>query len=447
MEKYLIVPKQIVTVNNNDEIIKNGCVEIEDGIITQISEVSEFNFSDYKGKVYKFPNLTLIPGFVQTHIHLCQTLFRGLAEDLELLDWLQQRIFPYENSHNRESLRISAQLGIHELLRGGTTTLLDMGTIKHQEVIFDELAKSNMRAIAGKCMMDVNELYPSFVENTKDSLLESYELAKTFHNSNNGKIHYGFAPRFVLSCSEELLVETKEIMKEFPDSIYHTHSSENKSEIEEVKRLHNMENIEYINSINILGDHTVLAHGIHVNEKEIELLKNTKTRISHCPSSNLKLGSGIADIPRYLQENISVSLGADGAPCNNNLSVTTEMRLASLIQKPQYSPTIMDALSVFRLATIEGAKALNLQHSIGSIEVGKKADLVLLNLEKPNVSLNDENIFASIIYSSGSENVSEVMIEGKWVVQNGKSLNYDEDELYNNGKVELEKLLKRAKEK
>ena len=444
--KKIILPKQIVTVNNNNEILTNNCVEIEDGIIIKIADKNEFDLKNYDGEIYNFDNLTLIPGFVQTHIHLCQTLFRGLAEDMELLDWLQKRIFPYENSHTPESLRISAQLGIHELQRGGTTTLLDMGTIKHQEVIFDELTKTNMRAIAGKCMMDVNDLYPSFKENTKDSLKESYELAKSFHNSNNGKIHYGFAPRFVLSCSEELLTETKEIMKEFSGSIYHTHSSENKSEIEEVKRLHNMENIEYFDSIDILGDHTVLAHGIHVNEKEIELLKNTGTRISHCPSSNLKLGSGVADIPRYLNENISVSLGADGAPCNNNLSATTEMRLASLIQKPRYSPKVMEALTVFRLATIEGAKALNLQHSIGSIEVGKKADLVLLNLEKPNLPLSDDNIYSSIIYSSAMENVAEVMIEGEWVVRNGKSLYYDENELYSIGKSELEKLLKRAKE-
>ena len=446
MKKILISPKQIITVNSNNEILKNHYIEIEDGIITNITDKSKFDLKNYEGEIYDFNNLTLIPGFVQTHVHLCQTLFRGLAEDMELLDWLQKRIFPYENSHTRESLRISTQLGIHELQRGGTTTLLDMGTIKHQEVIFDELKKANMRAIAGKCMMDVNELYPSFKENTKDSLIESYELAKSFHNSNNAKIRYGFAPRFVLSCSEELLVETKEMMKEFSGSIYHTHSSENKSEIEEVKRLHNMENIEYFNSIDILGDHTVLAHGIYVNEKEIELLKKSKTRISHCPSSNLKLGSGIADIPRYLEENISVSLGADGAPCNNNLSATTEMRLASLIQKPRYSPKVMDALTVFRLATIEGAKALNLQHSIGSIEVGKKADLVLLNLEKPNLPLSDENIYSTIIYSSAMNNVSEVMIEGEWVVRKGKSVNYDEDELYHLGKVELEKLLKRAKE-
>ena len=442
--KKIIIPKNIITVNKKDDILTDFAVEITDGKISNIMPNHEINREQYDGEVLSFPNLTLIPGFVQTHVHLCQTLFRGLAEDMELLDWLQQRIFPYENSHSSESLRASAQLGLFELQRGGTTTLLDMGTIRHEEVIFDELKSSGMRAIAGKCMMDINDLFPTFIESTADSLSQSYELAKEFHNSNDEKLKYGFAPRFVLSCSEQLLTETKEMMKDFEGSIYHTHSSENRSEIEAVKKMHNMENIEYFNSINILGENTVLAHGIHVNEKEIRLLKNSNTRISHCPSSNLKLGSGIADIPRYLKENISVSLGADGAPCNNNLSQFTEMRLSSLIQKPIYGPTEMESKTVFRLATIEGAKALHLDEQIGSIEVGKKADLVLLNLEKATNTLNDENIYSSIIFSAGSENVSDVFIEGEQVVSGGNSLIYDEDEIYSVGKGELNSLLKRA---
>lgn len=442
--KKLIIPKNIITINNQNEVLKNSAVEIENGTIINIQSKDKWDINNFNGKIFHFPNLTLIPGFVQTHIHLCQTMFRGLAEDMELLDWLQKKIFPFENAHSKESLRLSTQLGLYELQRGGTTTLLDMGTIKHEEVIFEELSRANMRAIAGKCMMDINDLYPEFIESTHGSLKESYELAKEFHNTNNEMLKYGFAPRFVLSCSEELLTETKSMMKDFEGSIYHTHSSENKSEIEAVKKMHNMENIEYFNSIDILGDHTVLAHGIHVNQNEFELLKKSNTRISHCPSSNLKLGSGIADIPRYLKENISVSLGADGAPCNNNLSQFTEMRLASLIQKPIYGTKVMDAQTVFRLATIEGAKALHLENEIGSIEVDKKADLVLLNLEKPNVSLSDENIYSTIIYSANQEHIEEVMINGEWVVQKGKSIFYDEEEIYQKSRNELNKLLNRA---
>lgn len=441
--KKIIIPKNILTVDDQSRILYDYAVVIDGNKIVNILPANEID-KENNFEIFRFPNLSLIPGFVQTHVHLCQTLFRGLAEDMELLDWLQKKIFPYEYAHNQKSLRASARLGIYELQKSGTTTILDMGTINHHEVIFDELIMSNMRAFSGKCMMDINSLYPKFIESTEDSLNITHALAKEFHNTNNDKIKYGFAPRFVLSCSEHLLKETKSMMNDFYGSIYHTHSSENKNEIEAVKQLRNMENIEYFDSINILGDHTVLAHGVHVNEKEIGLLKNSMTRIAHCPSSNLKLGSGIADIPKYLQEGICVSLGADGAPCNNNLSQFTEMKLASLIQKPRYSPTIMNAETVFRLATIEGAKALNLQNVIGSIEIGKKADLVLLDLEKPNQTLIDENIYSTIIFSANSENVKEVMIDGNWVLRNGSSLFYDEDELYNKGKHELNELIKRT---
>ncbi|HEX9251348.1 MAG TPA: amidohydrolase family protein [Ignavibacteriaceae bacterium] len=442
----IIVPKNIVTVDGKDRILNNHFVEIENGKIIRIAKSDEKYFKRYKNDVYKFENLTLIPGFVQTHIHLCQTLFRGLADDLELLDWLQLKIFPYENAHNKSSLLSSVRLGINELLLSGTTTLLDMGTLRHQEVIFDELQNSGMRATAGKCLIDENDLFPEFKSNTKSELDEIYQLAKTYNNTSNGKIKYGFAPRFVLSCTEKLLKESFEMKKDFEGSLYHTHSSENKSEIAEVKRRHNKENIEYFDSIGVIDDHSVLAHCIHVNDKETNLLKKKDVRVAHCPSSNMKLGSGIANIPKYLNKGISVSLGADGAPCNNNLSVFNEMRLAALIQKPIHGPLAMDAKTVFKLATIEGAKALHLQNEIGSIEVGKKADLVLMDLNTKVHSISEgyESIYSEIVYSSSADSVNSVMIEGEWKVLNGGSILYDQQELNLKSKEELKKLLKRA---
>jgi len=442
----IIVPKNIVTVDGKDRILKNHFVEIESGKIIRISKNDENYFKKNKKDLFRFDNLTLIPGFVQTHIHLCQTLFRGMADDLELLDWLQLKIFPYENAHNKNSLLSSVRLGINELLLSGTTTLLDMGTLHHQEVIFEELQNSGMRAIAGKCLIDENDLFPAFKSDTKSELDEIYQLAKTYHNTSNGKIKYGFAPRFVLSCSEKLLKESFEMKKDFEGSLYHTHSSENKDEIAEVKRRYKKENIEYFDSIGVIDDHSVLAHCIHVNDKETELLKKKKVRVSHCPSSNLKLGSGIANIPKYLQKGISVSLGADGAPCNNNLSVFNEMRLAAMIQKPVHGPTTMDSKTVFKLATIEGAKALHLHNEIGSIEVGKKADLALLDLNSNvhSFSESDESVYSDIVYSSSSDSVNSVMIEGEWKILNKKSFLYDQQELNQRSKEELKKLLRRA---
>ena len=160
--KYLIIPKRIVTNDFNDTILSNHAVEIIDGKISAIYDLKFFDKENYKGEIHHYPDLTLIPGFVQTHIHLCQTLFRSLADDLQLLDWLHYRIFPYENAHNENSLRASAKVGINELLRGGTTCILDMGTLRHQEVIFEELIKSGLRAFARNCLIDENDLFPQF---------------------------------------------------------------------------------------------------------------------------------------------------------------------------------------------------------------------------------------------------------------------------------------------
>jgi cytosine/adenosine deaminase-related metal-dependent hydrolase len=443
--KKIIIPKRIVTVDKDDLILSNTAVEIIDDRITSFIPVGNINRQIYEGKIYDYPDLTLIPGFVQTHVHLCQTLFRGLADDLQLLDWLQNKIFPFENAHDKNSLKISTKLGINELLIGGTTTLLDMGTLRHQEVVFEEMVSSGIRGYSGKCLIDENELYPSFKSSTENDLKYMNELANEFHNVKEGRIRYGFAPRFVLSCSEELLKETKFMMNDFPGSVYHTHSSENKNEIAAVRKKYNKENIEYLDSINVLDDHTVLAHCIHLNENEKQILESNNVKVAHCPSANLKLGSGIANIPDYIERGISVSIGADGPPCNNNLSVFTEMRLAALIQKPIHGPETMDAKTVFKLATIEGAKALHLENEVGSIEVGKKADLVLidLNTHVNSVLDNDKQVYSNLVYSSSTNNVHSVMIDGRWVIMNGESLIYEKNEIREDSINELKKLLKR----
>ncbi|MEW6506297.1 MAG: amidohydrolase family protein [Bacteroidota bacterium] len=442
----LIIPQIIVTADLRDRILTNHGIEIADSLINKIAPLTEFDIHNYDGEVYNFENYTLVPGFVQTHIHLCQTLFRGLADDLELLDWLQKKIFPFENAHNKNSLKISVQLGLNELISGGTTTIVDMGTLRHQEVIFEELANSGIRAFAGKCMIDMNDLYPDFCESTKEGIESARNLAAEFHNSSNGKIKYAFAPRFVLTCSEKLLVETREMMNDFHGSFFHTHASENKQELEVVKKMHGKSNIEYFDSIGILNERAVLAHCIHLNSNEYDLLKNHNVRAAHCPSSNLKLGSGIANIPYMLSRGISVSLGADGAPCNNSLSAFREMNLAALIQKPIHSPTSMNAKTVFKLATIDGARALHMDNEIGSIEIGKKADLVLLDLEKADQPLNnyDDSVYSKIVYSSNKDSVKQVWIDGEIVSEKGICNIYDEQKLINDGKQELHKLINRS---
>lgn len=436
-------------MNRDYEILKGYSVLISGNRIQKIdkSEKLESLAKENNWEIFDASGQILIPGFVQTHIHLCQTLFRGLADDLELLDWLQLKIMPFEFAHNKDSMKYSSLLGISELIRCGTTTILDMGSLNHSEVVFEQLINSGLRAFHGKAMMDINTLYPPLSESTKDALRSSEELAKTFHNSANGRVKYAFAPRFILTCTDELLKETNQLVMDYPGTLFHTHASENRTELENVRKRCGKDNIECFAELEILNDKSCIAHCIWLNENEIDLMKKRDARVLHCPSSNLKLASGIANIPRYLREGISVSLGADGAPCNNFLDIFVEMRLASLIQKPSYGPTVMSAKEVFEIATIGGARALHLQNEIGSIEVGKKADLVLIELNQIHntKNVNEENLYSSIVYTADHTNVKSVMIDGQWVYFNQEFKTIDVDEVNKKSEEELKKLLLRVK--
>ncbi|MBM4166389.1 MAG: 5'-deoxyadenosine deaminase [Ignavibacteria bacterium] len=444
LQQTLLEIGTIVTMNSTREIISDGAILVEEHRIKEIA--SRQKYKHFSGQRIDMRHLAAIPGFIQTHIHLCQTLFRGLADDLQLLDWLQQKIMPLEFAHNELSMFVSAQLGIAELIRGGTTTILDMGSIHYEEEIIRAIGESGLRAYVGKAMMDINDLFPKLKESRIDAMYSTRKLAEEFHNTFNERVKYAAAPRFVLSCSEKLLREISEMVSSLDGILLHTHASENKNEIATVKKMYGKANIEVLNSLGLLSQKSVLAHCVHVNEQEISLLKKTQTNIAHCPSSNLKLASGIANIPLYRKNGINVSLGADGAPCNNTVNQFQEMKLAALIQKPFHTSTSMTAENVFEMATINGAKALSLENEIGSLEVGKKADIVFLNLN--NVwnmfSTNSDFLYSNIVHSSSPENVDSVMIDGKLLLRKREFVSLDIDTIVAKGKRELKKLLKRC---
>ena len=433
---------KIITGTAGEDILDNGSIIIDGSRIesigqgTQRSANATDEFIDASGCV-------VIPGFIQTHLHLCQTLFRGMADDLQLLDWLQQRIFPFEAAHNERSMFASAMIGIVELIRSGTTTILDMGSIHNEEAIVRAIGESGLRAFVGKAMMDVNDLLPALKESTQDSLSSTHSLARQFHNSYDGRIKYAVAPRFVLSCSDGLMREAFEMTCDFDGMLFHTHASENKNEINAVRQRCGMDNIEFLHHLGVLSEKSVLAHCIHINENEVGMLASSHSNVTHCPSSNLKLGSGIANIPNLLSRGINVSLGADGAPCNNNLNMFEEMRLASLLQKPIHGPTVMPAKKVFEMATIAGARALGLEKEIGSLEVGKKADLVILDLQQVWNPSQTDSVYSSIVYSASPENVVSVMIDGRWVYRNKSFTTMESPSVIHNAKRELSLLLDR----
>ncbi|MDD3364897.1 MAG: 5'-deoxyadenosine deaminase, partial [Syntrophomonas sp.] len=345
--KVLIKDGLIVTMNADRQIIQ-GDILIEDDRISKLGDVELQPVDktiDARGKL-------VIPGLIQSHVHLCQTLFRGMADDLQLLDWLNQRIWPLEAAHDEDSLYYSALLGCGELLRGGTTSVIDMGTVRHTSAIFEAASRAGIRYLGGKCMMDHGDGNAALLrEETTSSLQESVDLMEKWHGRENGRLNYAFCPRFVPSCSEAMLIQIKQLADEYQVPV-HTHASENKAEIELVIRERGRRNIVYLNELGLLNERLILAHCIQVNKAEKDLLTMAKVNVAHCPSCNLKLASGIAPVPEYLKRGVNVSLGADGAPANNNLSMFMEMRMAALIQKPLWGPTAMPAEEVFAMATL-----------------------------------------------------------------------------------------------
>jgi cytosine/adenosine deaminase-related metal-dependent hydrolase len=413
--QILIKNAEIITMNENDEIIY-GDLLIEDDRIVEISKGIDGVLAD---KIIDATGKTVIPGFIHSHIHLCQTLFRGQADDLELLDWLAKKIWPLEAAHDEESIYYSAMLGIGELIQSGTTSIIDMETVRYTDHAFQAIAESGIRALAGKVMMDQGEGVPvNLLENTQESIQESVDLLEKWNNFDNGRIKYAFSPRFVISCTENLLLEVRDLSNHYGVMV-HTHASENLKEIEIVEKERGMRNIVYLDHIGLANPQLILAHCVWVNQEEKRIIREKGVKVSHCPGSNLKLASGIAETHDMLENDIFLSLGADGAPCNNNLDMFNEMRLSALIQKPKHGPTTMDAHKVFRMATIGGATAMGLEKEIGSLEVGKKADVVILNLNDFHTyPSNDVDPISRIVYSATRGDVETTIINGKVVMEN-----------------------------
>ncbi len=437
-KSILIKGGTIVTMDENDSIVR-GDVLVRDGRIAEIGGEIDDTVND----VIEANGCAVLPGFVQTHIHLCQTLFRGAADDLALIDWLKKRVWPMEAAHRPESNRASAQLGIAELIKGGTTCALTIETVRHTEEVLRVVDETGFRATIGKCMMDKGDDVPAALhEETRASIDESLNLIKKWQGQANGRIRCCFAPRFAISCTRELLAEVSRLAKQH-GVIIHTHASENRNECEIVERETGERNIDYLNSLGIVGSHVVLAHCIHLDNTEMETLASTKTNVSHCPSSNLKLGSGIARVTEMLARGIPVSLGADGAACNNRLDMFTEMRTAALLQKALHGPEVLPAARALRMATIDGARAMGLDDEIGSIEVGKRADLIVVDMNKSH-SVPANDAISALVYSAEASDVRATVIDGKIVMRDRELLTMDEATVLADANREAEALRQRA---
>src|SRR5829696_6670504 len=398
----------------NDALdIVEGSVSVRDGRIAAIGAEPP----EKHDTVIDAGGAYLLPGFIQTHVHLCQTLFRGYADDMPLLDWLRRRVWPMEAAHTPSTLRASTRLASAELLLSGTTTVLTMETVHDTDVVFEALAEMGLRAVVGKCMMDSDREVPKRLqEQTRASIDESVALRKRWDGQANGRLHAAFAPRFAVSCSRELLEAVADLSAR-DRVIVHTHASENRDEIELVRRLSGgLSNLEYLADTGLATPHLCTAHCVWVTDAEQAMLAERDVKVLHCPSSNLKLGSGLAPVAEMRARGISVSLGADGAACNNRLDMFEEMRLAATIQAVRKQPGALTARDALWMATREGARALAMEREIGSIELGKRADLILVGRDRPHLA-PDPDPWSTLVYGARGTDVRLTMVDGEILVR------------------------------
>jgi 5-methylthioadenosine/S-adenosylhomocysteine deaminase len=385
----------------------------------------------------------VVPGFVQAHVHLCQTLFRGMADDMPLLEWLTHRIWPLEAAHDEASLRASAELGLAEMIRAGTTTILDMGTVRHHDAVMAACAASGIRAVSGKAMMDRGEGVPRALrESTKESLRESERLCAEWTGKGDGRIGYAFAPRFVLSCSEGLVRGAAERARAM-GALVHTHAAEHPGERDTVRRTLGDDDVAILRRWGVSGSRSVLAHGVQLTDDEARAIAREGTRIVHCPSANLKLGSGIARVADLDAAGVALALGADGAPCNNNMDGWTELRHAALLSKVRAGTSSLPAERAFRLATIDGARALGLGDVTGSIELGKRADLAVVRLDDVHAEPGTD-VYSKLVYACGARDIEHVFVDGQTLVRKGELTRVDAAQVAATGRETARRVVQRA---
>lgn len=420
----VITNATLVTMNARRDVIRDGEIVVRDGAIASVGPARRKPHGGVR-RTLDCRGAVVIPGLIHGHLHACQTLLRNGADGLELLDWLRERVWPYEAAHDAESMRASADLTFMELIRSGATAALDMGSVRHYGAVFESARDIGLRLVGGKCMMDAGQGVPAGLRETTDaSLAESRALIDAWHLAEGGRLRYALAPRFVLSCSEPLLRAVAALAREKSVRI-HTHASESAAECDAVRERTGMDNVAWFQHLGLLGAHATLAHCVWLTAAEHRLLRETKTCVCHCPSANLKLASGYAKVPELLDEGITVALGADGAPCNNNLDIFTELRLAALIHSPRAGPTAMSAMRVLELATLNGARALGLEGQVGALQEGYRADLAVVDLSNVRSTPNGDPV-STLVYSAQSSDVRDVVIDGRLVMSARKLRTIDE---------------------
>ncbi len=418
----IIKGKYVLPMDPDLSIIKDGMVAVEKNNIIAVGEEKELKNKYEAREIIDAGNGIIMPGLINTHTHAAMAYFRGLADDLPLDEWLNNRIWPAEAKFVKpDFVRKSSELACLEMIKSGVSCFNDMYFF--QEITAKVAEKAGMRMTAGEGILD----FPTPSCKTPDeAMAKTIELAEKFKNSE--LISIAFAPHSVYACGRDVLIKIKELAEEYNLPV-HIHLSETKKEVEDCENKHGRPSVEYLDEIGFLSDRVIAVHGVWLSEKDLEIYKNRGVKASHCPISNMKLASGIAPVPEMLEKGITVGLGADGVASNNTLDLFSDMRACALLHKvSKLNPTVLSAREVVRMAAINGAKVLNLDKKIGSLKAGKRADIITINLDKPHLApIYDP--YSHLVYCASAQDAEDVIINGKIVMRNRVIKTIDEEKV------------------
>ena len=401
----------VVPMTEKDYVLEDVNIYIKDKNIFHIGdELKDFNFD----KVIDGSGMVALPGLINTHTHLAMTLFRNYADDMKLEDWLFKKIFPLEDKLMGEDVYYGSKLGLIEMIKSGTTCFLDMYFFV--EDTLKAINESKIRACISRGLTSGEG---------EDAKIQEVRDLYGKYNDYEGRIKIMVGPHAVYTCSEDFLKKCLNLTKELNTRL-HIHLNESKNEVEESLKAHGKSPIEWVDYLGLLEVPTIAAHCVWLNENDMNILKNKNVNVAHNPVSNLKIASGIANIYKMQKEGINVCLGTDGAASNNNLNMFKDLNIASLLSKGlNLEPVATTAYETLEMATINGAKALGLEDLIGTLEVGKEADIILINFNKPHLKPKN-NVISSLVYSAFGSDVDTVIVKGNVLMENRKIKVFDE---------------------
>lgn len=408
--------------------IRKADILIENNKILKI----EKDITDEFDKKINAKNMLIMPGLVNTHTHLAMSIFRGYKDDRKLMDWLENAIFPVEDKLQPEDIYWNSYLSCLEMIKSGTTTCNDMYFGMNK--VIEAIEATGLRAVVAWCLTD---------DSIRDKVERTREYAKIYNNNPESKITIFTSPHAPYSCNPDTIKLCVDLAKELNTGL-HIHLAETQNEVVTIRDRYDKTATEYLADLDVFDVPVVLAHGIYISDSDIEILKkhNIKGGISHNPISNCKLSSGICDVVKLRKNGINVGLGTDGIGSTTTLDMFEEMKTAAYLQKVNtMEPTSIKAYDILKMATIEGAKVLGLEDSIGTIEEGKKADLIFIKTDK--IHLCPENdICTNLVYSANGADVDTVMIDGKVIMQNRKMIDINEREIMKKVKKIAKRLCK-----